>query len=138
MPERHYELAGRLLARAIVDSEHNDVPVADSLRDAARDAGRGLGRQVSRQAGARASRAKILATTTEVLRGCGYEPRTDADGVTLVNCPFHALARDYTDLVCGMNLELMNGLVDEIKGSAFEPRLEPTPGQCCVRLRTDT
>jgi hypothetical protein len=34
-----------------------------------------------------------------------------------------------------MNLELMNGLVDDVEGSALEARLEPAPGQCCVRLR---
>jgi predicted ArsR family transcriptional regulator len=135
LPERHYELAGRLLAQAIIDAERDDVPVADSLRAAARDVGRGLGQKVRQQAGARASRRKLLVATTDVLRECGYEPRSDASGMTLVNCPFHALAQDYTELVCGMNLELMNGLVDDVEGSALEARLEPAPGHCCVRLR---
>jgi predicted ArsR family transcriptional regulator len=52
----------------------------------------------------------------------------------LLNCPFHALAQEYTDLVCGMNLELMRGLVDALDTSDLDPRLEPEPGQCCVRL----
>ena len=72
---------------------------------------------------------------TDVLRQCGYEPRNDASGVTLVNCPFHALAQNYTQLVCGMNLELMTGLVDNVQTSRLEARLETAPGQCCVRLR---
>jgi predicted ArsR family transcriptional regulator len=55
--------------------------------------------------------------------------------MTLVNCPIHALAPELTELVCGMNLELMNGLVDDVEGSALEARLEPAPGHCCVRLR---
>lgn len=50
--------------------------------------------------------------------------------MTLVNCPFHALAQDYTELVCGMNLALMNGLVDNVEASGLEARLEPAPGQC--------
>lgn len=57
-----------------------------------------------------------------------------ASGMTLVSCPFHALAQDYTELVCGMNLALMNGLVDNVEASGLEARLEPAPGQCCVRL----
>jgi predicted ArsR family transcriptional regulator len=54
--------------------------------------------------------------------------------MTLVNCPFHALAQDYTQLVCGMNLDLMTGLVDSVQTSGLDARLEPGPGQCCVRL----
>ena len=42
----------------------------------------------------------------------GYEPRTDSSGLVLANCPFHGLADEYTDLVCGMNLELLSGLLD--------------------------
>ena len=55
--------------------------------------------------------------------------------MTLANCPFHAVAQDDTDLVCGMNLELMSGLVDGLDRGDFQARLEPTPGQCCVHLR---
>jgi predicted ArsR family transcriptional regulator len=138
LPERHYDVAGRMLARAIVDAERDAVPVADSLRRSARDFGRGLGEKVRQRAGKRASRTKLVGATTDVLRECGYEPHGDASGVTLVNCPFHALAREYTDLVCGMNLGLMNGLLDEVGGTALEPRLEPVPGKCCVRLAPTT
>jgi predicted ArsR family transcriptional regulator len=134
LPERHYELAGKLLAQAIMDAERDNLPVAESLRAASRDVGHRLGQKVREQAGARAGRTKLLAATTDVLRECGYEPRNDASGMTLVNCPFHALAQEYTKLVCGMNLELMTGLVDSVQTSDLEARLEPAPGQCCVRL----
>lgn len=134
LPQRDYELAGRLLARAVTAAERDHTPVGDALRDAARDVGESLGHRAREQAGARASRATVLDATTNVLRDCGYEPRTDATGVTLANCPFHALAQDYTDLVCGMNLELMTGFVDGLERSDFKARLEPCPGQCCVRL----
>jgi predicted ArsR family transcriptional regulator len=70
-----------------------------------------------------------------VLGESGYEPRLDDSGVTLVNCPFHGLAQEYTDLVCGMNLDLMAGLVDGLADPNLVARLEPTPGLCCVRLR---
>jgi predicted ArsR family transcriptional regulator len=135
LPPREYELAGRLLAQAVTDAELEGLPVGEALGKAARNTGRALGRRARQQAGARPSRSALLAAVTDVLGECGYEPRSDAGGLTLANCPFHALARDYTDLVCGMNLALMNGLVDGLEGPALEARLEPTPGQCCVRLR---
>jgi predicted ArsR family transcriptional regulator len=56
--------------------------------------------------------------------------------VVLANCPFHALAQQFTDLVCGMNLRLLEGVrsalpLDDIE---LQPRLEPEPGQCCVKF----
>ena len=84
--------------------------------------------------GAFVSKWIISKSTGEVLSDCGYEPRTDASGVTLANCPFHALAQDYTDLVCGMNLDLMDGLLDALGRANLEARLDPEPGRCCVSL----
>lgn len=136
LPERHYEVAGRLLARAVSDAEREGAPVGDTLARAARETGRSIGEDARRRAGARASRSRLVDATTTVLSQCGYEPRTDASGVTLANCPFHTLAQEYRDLVCGMNLELMEGLVDSVEGAELEARLEPAPGQCCVRLLT--
>jgi predicted ArsR family transcriptional regulator len=135
VPERHYELAGRLLARAVTDAERDGAPVREALRDAARDAGEALGERVRSRAGERTSPEAVLEATSDVLVDCGYEPRADDDGVTLVNCPFHALAQEYTDLVCGMNLELMHGLADRLDPAPFEACLDPAPGRCCVRLR---
>jgi predicted ArsR family transcriptional regulator len=110
------------------------VPVATALRRAAFEAGRAAGSDARAGAGGRPSRSALLDATTEVLRSCGYEPRVAADGVTLANCPFHALAREYTDLVCGMNLDLVAGLVDGLGATELTPRLAPTEGQCCVRI----
>jgi len=138
LPPRDYMLAGRLLARAVTIAERRGTPVGESLRDVARETGRALGHRTRVQAGSRPSRSAVLAAATGVLRECGYEPRSDAAGVTLANCPFHALAQDYTDLVCGMNLELMTGLVEGLDRAEFRARLEPGLGRCCVRLVTST
>jgi predicted ArsR family transcriptional regulator len=135
LPPREYELAGRLLAQAVSAAERDHVPVGGALRDAARDVGEELGRWARRQAGAHPGRPAAVEAVFGVLRDCGYEPRADSGGITLANCPFHALARDYTDLVCGMNLELMTGLVGSFEASTLRASLEPAPGQCCVRLR---
>ncbi|MBK5289598.1 MAG: helix-turn-helix domain-containing protein [Acidimicrobiia bacterium] len=138
LPERHYELAGRLLAQAVTDAERDGVAVGDALSHAARAAGQTLGERALREAGKRPSRSALLAAAIDVLVECGYEPRNDDTSMTLVNCPFHALAQEYTTLVCGMNLELMNGLADGLELANLEPRLDPAPGRCCVRLETST
>lgn len=135
LPPRDYELAGRLLARAVTDAERDGVTLSDALAKAARNTGRALGDQARHQAGSRPSSPKLLAAAMSVLGDCGYEPRLDGTGLTLVNCPFHGLAQDYTDLVCGMNLQLLSGLVDGLEHRNLEAHLEPTTGLCCVRLR---
>jgi predicted ArsR family transcriptional regulator len=70
-----------------------------------------------------------------VLQAYGFEPRRDGDEVTLGNCPFHTLAQGYTEVVCGMNLRLLDGLLDGLACTGLTARLHPTPSHCCVRLR---
>lgn len=135
LPPRHYELAGRLLAKAVTAAEQEGVEVGIALGRVARDTGRSLGQQARQRAGARPKRSALLAAAMGVLGESGYEPRLDDTSVTLVNCPFHGLAQEYTDLVCGMNLDLVTGLVEGLGDGTFQARLEPTPGLCCVRLR---
>ena len=135
LPERRYELAGHVMAQAIVDAEHDDVPIAAALSQAAKSTGRALGEQARRRAGPRGGQATLQAVAHGVLAEHGYEPRTDPGGLTLANCPFHALAQDYTDLVCGMNLDLIDGLLAGLEGANLEARLDPAPGRCCVTVR---
>ena len=45
-------------------------------------------------------------------------------------------SQEYTELVCGMNLELMRGLAGALTSDVLEPHLDLAPGRCCVRLRT--
>ena len=56
------------------------------------------------------------------------------DALMLANCPFHALAQRQTELVCGMNLRLLEGVVEGVDDGALTARLCPTAGACCVRL----
>ena len=148
MPPREYELAGRLLAEAVTVAEREEIPVAEALTGSARRVGRSLGERARRVRDVGASSSDTgndeEATALKVVTECGYEPVVDEEGVTLSNCPFHALAEDYRDLVCGMNLELMTGVLEGVESgsegegrggrSDLEARLKPTPGQCCVRL----
>ncbi len=54
--------------------------------------------------------------------------------MVLANCPFHALAQQSTDLVCGMNLHVMEGArsVLDLPVGELVPQLDPEPGRCCV------
>src|SRR6266536_1259072 len=119
LPERRYELAGRVLVEAIEDAEHDGVAIAEALRTAAE----------------RAGRAPQADTARGMLAELGYEPRADDGGLILANCPFHALAQDYTEVVCGMNLDLIDGLLAGLELADLRARLDPAPGRCCVTVR---
>ncbi|MDX6318674.1 MAG: hypothetical protein QOD35_2074, partial [Nocardioidaceae bacterium] len=70
-----------------------------------------------------------------VLHEHGYEPCTAADGtVVLRYCPFHRLAKTHTQLVCGMNLSLLDELSANVAEASLAAALEPSDESCCVRL----
>src|SRR5262245_46287220 len=74
VPERHYELAGRLLARAITEAEARRVKVGDALARGARDAGHELGRRARTRATS-ARRRHLRDAASETLVEFGFEPR---------------------------------------------------------------
>ncbi|CCK24950.1 transcriptional regulator [Streptomyces davaonensis JCM 4913] len=121
LPERHYELAGRLLAQALEESEATGEPVRTVLHRKAHE----LGTQI-----AGADRTDLFT----VLDEHGFEPRPEDDAIVLGNCPFHALARSHTETVCGMNLHLLTGVLEGLDEGTLQARLAPSPGRCCVRL----
>jgi len=138
LPERRYDLAGSLLATAVAESNRTGAPVRDCLRDAARAAGRTLGDE-AREAVATARRATARRdAVVEVLARHGYEPETARRGeIALANCPFHRLAEEHRDLVCGMNLDFLEGLLEGMGPTdQLNARLAPSPGYCCVRIDT--
>ncbi|MFD6171624.1 helix-turn-helix transcriptional regulator [Streptomyces coeruleorubidus] len=121
LPERHYELAGRLLAQAMEESEATGEPVRAVLHRKAHE----LGAQLTGQGGT---------GVFGLLERYGFEPRHDGDAIVLGNCPFHALAREHTQTVCGMNLHLLRGVLEGLEDSSRHACLAPSPGHCCVRL----
>jgi predicted ArsR family transcriptional regulator len=119
LPPRQYELAARVLAAAVDEATRTGVPVADTLAAAAA----AVGRDLRGTSDAPCPSDDVVA----LLSAYGYEPRVDGGEVVLANCPFHALARDHTALVCGMNLHLLTALL-----APGQARLDPAPGRCCV------
>jgi predicted ArsR family transcriptional regulator len=121
LPERQYAVAGRLLAAAVVDAEKSGGSPREAVNRRAREYGESLGRTVDE------------GSVDQILKAHGFEPRPEKDGIALTNCPFQRIAKDQPQLVCGMNLHLLAGLISTLD-IPYEARLEPSPGQCCVRL----
>jgi predicted ArsR family transcriptional regulator len=136
LPPRDYEFAGRILAEAVDQARTSGVGVEATLRNACTSEGRRIAARIldslRRGAGRRARQAAVLSE----LEALGYEPEATKDGtVRLRNCPFHQLAQEHTDLVCGMNLCVLDAAASEVD-AGFEARLEPEEGFCCVRFST--
>jgi predicted ArsR family transcriptional regulator len=125
LPPRRYDLAGQILAAAVAESARDGGPVLDAVQRAAEAEGRRMGVGDAGE--------DVLGSVGAVLSARGYEPRRDDDGIVLANCPFHALVKEHTELVCGMNLHLVSALLDE-RGATARAVLDPQPGRCCVRV----
>jgi len=137
LPARHYDLAARLLAAAVDQATRTATPVDEALERVAVDRGRVLGEQARELAGNRPSRRALLDAALAVLDEQGYEPRAHGSEVVLANCPFHALVDERRDLVCGMNHDLLSGMAAAVGDDVLAARLEPSEGNCCVRLAAD-
>jgi predicted ArsR family transcriptional regulator len=164
VPPREYELAAHLLAQAVAaDSDGaSQAALRDAARRFGAEAGaaRRAGAVAAHEQGAAARRAVAAAADERdemaghrladaeeggagdaarldgALRAHGFEPWSGADGtVVLRNCPFHQLAARHRDIVCGMNLALIEGLVTGLRAEGIRPQLDPRPGQCCVVIR---
>lgn len=119
VPPRNYALLAELVTEALGADESG---AARAAADAA-----------ARRAGQAAATGNDV---TAALRAYGYEPASTADGgLELRNCPFHRLSRQHTELVCGLNLQLVSGLLEAAGASPQRAVLAPRPGRCCVIVR---
>lgn len=119
LPARRYDLMGDLLASAL-DSAHPHETASTALRRVATARGQADGRRA--------------ASLPAVLAELGYEPTADAHGTALVNCPFHALAADHTEVVCAANLAYLSGVAEATGVDPDRVSLAPSAGRCCVRV----
>ena len=109
VPPRAYRFAAGLLAEAVERAGADAV-----LYDVAREHGRSAGAH---------------GDLVEALEAQGYEPVREGDRIRLRNCPFHRLAEDFPPVVCGMNLALLQGLLE---GTGWRAAIEPVADDCCV------
>jgi predicted ArsR family transcriptional regulator len=126
VPPRDYRSAAELLAEVV------DVTGAEpELQRSARSRGATAGRAARRQA----PQAPDADLVVGALSAQGYQPYQEEAEVRLRNCPFHVLASRYPPLICGMNLALVEGLLEGAAVTSLEARLDPRPEECCVTLR---
>lgn len=133
LPERRYDMAGQLLASAVQEAERTGSSPKAVLDQRAREFGQRLGEAARAEEGASGS----VEVVVRVLDDNGFEPRVSGADVLLNNCPFHSLAKEHTELVCGMNLCLLTGLLDGLETGGLTARLEPAADHCCVRIAVD-
>jgi predicted ArsR family transcriptional regulator len=125
IPERRYDLIAEILSDAVVEDPARAREAAMRL---AHRRGQEIGAGLRPDGGAADDLSAVLADL-------GFEPEPDGANVRLHNCPFHALARRHTDLVCGLNQRFVTGLIDGLSATGVEAELAPRPGSCCVELR---
>ena len=152
VPERRYDLMGNILATAIERAAAgHDLTTAVS--DAAHNAGVHSARTISSALGSAPAPAPTSAPaptfTDEVLAGdsldrlsqalsrVGYEPEIVDSVVRLRNCPFDLLSKEHTQLVCGVNRDYVQGVLDELGCEGVCACLEPSDGYCCVTARPE-
>lgn len=123
LPARDYVLLAHLLAEAM-DADESGVVRAGLMQAAEHDG----------EAAVRPDEDLV-----DVLRDRGYDPVTQDDGdVILRNCPFHKVAQEHTDLVCGLNHSLLRGC---LCGAGMDPdraELSPASGRCCVVIHPES
>lgn len=136
VPDRRYDVAGLIMAEAIAASTSTGTPIEDSLHRVARAAGERIGATLRADGVGAGTLGDQHQAFVEALERNGYEPDVVDDEIVLFNCPFHRLAEEHRNLVCGMNLDLLRGLVAGLGSPpALEAHLDPQVGNCCVRLR---
>ncbi len=132
IPERRYELAAHILAQALAKGGIGDGVAR--LRDAARSCGERMGSESVFGGPV----GEPLERAMHALRACGFEPRRTAGGeVVLRNCPFDTLRAEGRELICGMNLALIEGLLAGLDLPGVRAQLAPREGMCCVALRSE-
>jgi len=135
LPERRYDLAGKLLVEAI-RAEGPGEPAKEAALRVARDEGVAVGQETARREEIRhPGPERALSVAREALTDLGYEPYGDTrTKVALRNCPFHSLAKQAPELMCTMNQAFIDGLLRGLGNDSVRSVLACEPGDCCVTL----
>jgi predicted ArsR family transcriptional regulator len=128
LPERRYDVVGEILAGGVDRARRGEASLDEAVEVVATEHGRRAAAEV-------VSTGPDLDRVCGVLAAIGYEPVERDGSVVLVNCPFDALARAHTELVCGVNAAFVTGVVDALECSGLEAALDPEDGLCCVKVR---
>lgn len=135
IPERRHEILASILVDAVRAESTGETAWQATMR-AARLRGQQAGTaERSRLRPGRLGPERALTITEAVLTEHGFEPaRSAPTEVELRNCPFHPLAAQAPELVCGINHAYLAGLLDGLGADVLDAQLRPQAGYCCVRL----
>ncbi|MGH3278394.1 MAG: helix-turn-helix transcriptional regulator [Trebonia sp.] len=134
-PAKHYVRVDRELSVSVPTRSY--LLMASVLAEAVAADANGAVRTAATRAARQVGRAAADGSDLEAaLRGCGYEPaRTKDGGIVLRNCPFDQLSKSHVELVCGLNYDLIDGLLEGLGQGGGEAVLAPQDGRCCVVIR---
>ena len=136
IPQRQHDVLASILVDAVLAAEPGETAQQAATR-VAHDRGRRIAESERRQLrSGRLGAERALTLSEGVLARHGYEPDRVASGcVRLRNCPFHPVASQSPELVCGLNRSFLAGFLDGLDARNVEAVLEPRTGECCVELR---
>jgi predicted ArsR family transcriptional regulator len=136
LPERRPDLLASILIDAVLTAQPEETPEQAVFRTArSRGAAAGATDREQLRSG-RLGAERALTVSAKLLTELGYQPdRVSPTRICLRNCPFHPLAAQSPDLVCGLNHAYLAGFLDGLAAPAVEAALEPREGECCVELR---
>ena len=124
----------RLLASVFAAYLHD----ADDPQAAAEEAGRRFGARSVDEAGIGDGPSAALERVVRMLDDIGFQPELAPGGaeIRLRHCPFHELARDRQEVVCGIHLGLIRGALQQLGAPEEALRLVPfvTPSLCVVQI----
>lgn len=126
LPERSYDLVGSVLAAAVARSLAGET-LETALSAVAHERGQAAGTSYD-------GRGSDLERTAGLLAAEGFEPSVCEGLLSLRNCPFDVVAREQPALVCGVNLDYVEGALEGLGCRSLAARLEPAPDRCCVRV----
>lgn len=137
IPDRHYEMVGEILLDAVTGAGPGE-----NVNEAIGRVSRERGRQVGAQARAELKPGRIgpergLSIVADLLVRHGFEPAATPQGLIQRNCPFHRFAQRHPALVCGMNRDFVDGMLDGLGARRLAATLDPTDGRCCVIVTAD-
>ncbi|HZL06100.1 MAG TPA: ArsR family transcriptional regulator, partial [Coriobacteriia bacterium] len=135
LDQRSYGLLAEMLAGL--------AAAASDARETAVATGRTWGRHLVERPSSEGGLDADLAVDAlhRVFEDIGFQPETSAEGGTvsllLRHCPFREVATRHPEVVCGVHLGIMQGVLDELGGTAIGESLDPfvTPRLCLAQVR---
>jgi predicted ArsR family transcriptional regulator len=136
LPGRRYEIPSELFAETIEGlAEHLPPP---TLVAVAGRMGKAIGTAARKGLGNRPSHKRLREALLATLVERDYQPREESGEIRLGNCPFQGLVADHRQLVCGMNLALVDGMIGGLGAPHLAAREDRQPDQCCIAVGAAT